>query len=61
MKIEVNTQHPITFIDGLTLLFIGLKLSGIIDWSWVWVLFPEWICIVITIVCTLLLKRNKKI
>jgi hypothetical protein len=30
------------FIIGLTLLFIGLKLSGMIDWSWWWVLAPLW-------------------
>lgn len=27
----------------LTVLFIGLKLTGYIDWSWFWVLSPLWI------------------
>ena len=27
----------------LALLFIGLKLTGFIDWSWWWVLSPIWI------------------
>lgn len=27
----------------LTVLFIGLKLTGYIDWSWWWVLSPLWI------------------
>ena len=27
----------------LTVLFVGLKLAGIIAWSWVWVLSPLWI------------------
>jgi len=27
----------------LTLLFIGLKLTGVISWSWWWVLSPLWI------------------
>ena len=27
----------------LTVLFIGLKLTGNIDWSWWWVLSPLWI------------------
>lgn len=27
----------------LTILFIGLKLTGYIDWSWAWVLAPLWI------------------
>jgi len=28
------------FLDNLTLLFIGLKLAEIIDWSWWFVLAP---------------------
>ena len=27
----------------LTLIFIVLKLVGVINWSWVWVLAPTWI------------------
>ena len=27
----------------LTILFVGLKLTGQIDWSWLWVLSPLWI------------------
>lgn len=30
------------FLAGLALLFIGLKLSGIIAWPWLWVLAPLW-------------------
>jgi hypothetical protein len=26
----------------LAVLFIGLKLGGVIDWSWWWVTFPLW-------------------
>lgn len=42
------------FIGLLTLLFIGLKLTGYIAWSWVWVLAPVWvpfifICVLITL------------
>jgi hypothetical protein len=29
----------------LTVLFIGLKLTNIITWSWIWVLSPLWIWI----------------
>jgi len=28
------------FLYALTILFIGLKLTNYIDWSWFWVLFP---------------------
>lgn len=44
---DSNKQHiPIDAIQllmiGLALLFIGLKLTGHIDWSWWWVLAPLW-------------------
>lgn len=31
------------FSGVLTLIFITLKLLGVIDWSWWWVLSPMWI------------------
>ena len=31
-----------TFLDLLAVLFIGLKLAGLIDWPWLWVLAPLW-------------------
>ena len=30
------------FLGLLTLLFVGLKLAGVIGWSWWWVLAPLW-------------------
>lgn len=37
------SQVPINFMDGLALLFIGLKLTDhLIDWTWVQVLSPLW-------------------
>lgn len=37
------SQVPINFMDGLALLFIGLKLTDHLqDWSWVEVLAPLW-------------------
>lgn len=29
-------------IDNFLLLFVGLKLAGLIDWSWWWVFSPLW-------------------
>jgi hypothetical protein len=43
MKVEVNGLLPVL----LGVLFIGLKLTGHIDWSWLWVLSPFWLPIVI--------------
>lgn len=38
-----SSQTPINFMDGLALLFIGLKLTGHLeDWNWVEVLAPLW-------------------
>ena len=31
----------------LTIVFIILKLTGVIDWAWVWVLSPIWISIAV--------------
>jgi len=31
-----------TIFTLLTVLFVGLKLASVIDWSWVWVLAPLW-------------------
>lgn len=33
----------IGFAGMLAILFIGLKLTGHIDWPWLWVLSPLWI------------------
>lgn len=33
----------IGFLGLLAILFIGLKLTGYVAWSWLWVLAPIWI------------------
>jgi hypothetical protein len=38
-----SSSSGIGFPGLLTVLFIGLKLTGYINWSWVWVLSPIWI------------------
>lgn len=37
----------IGFLGLLAILFIGLKLTGYITWSWWWVLAPLWIPVAI--------------
>lgn len=39
---ENQRSGGIGFFGALALLFIGLKLGGVITWSWVWVLSPLW-------------------
>lgn len=41
-NISVQSSSAIGFPGLLTILFIGLKLSHVIDWSWLWVLSPLW-------------------
>ena len=38
-----SSSSGIGFPGLLTVLFIGLKLTGNITWPWVWVLSPMWI------------------
>lgn len=41
---ETKTQSGgVGFVELLTILFIGLKLTNVIAWSWWWVLSPLWI------------------
>jgi len=42
-KTETSRSGGIGFCGMLTILFIGLKLTNYIDWSWWWVLSPLWI------------------
>lgn len=37
-----SSSGGIGFCGMLAILFIGLKLTGHIDWSWWWVLSPLW-------------------
>lgn len=43
MASNTSSSGGIGFAGLLTVLFIGLKLTGYIDWSWWWVLSPLWI------------------
>jgi hypothetical protein len=39
---EINVSQ-MGFLGWLGILFIGLKLTGFINWPWLWVLAPIWI------------------
>lgn len=45
----------IGFSGLLTIVFITLKLCKVINWSWVWVLSPIWISMIITLVIILII------
>lgn len=44
-----RSSGGIGFVGLLTILFIGLKLTGYITWSWWWVLSPLWIPFVLAV------------
>ena len=43
-----ETQYVMPTADLLLVTFVVLKLTGVIDWSWWWVLSPIWIMGAIT-------------
>lgn len=45
-----STSGGIGFLGLLTILFIALKLLGVIAWPWVWVLAPLWIPTVLVVI-----------
>ena len=45
-----NAGGGISFTGLLTIVFIVLKLTNIINWSWLWVLSPLWISIILVII-----------
>lgn len=49
MSDKSNASGGIGFGGLLALLFIGLKLTGYINWSWWWVLAPIWIPLAIVL------------
>ena len=58
---EVNNSSSsggIGFVGLLTIAFIVLKLTDVIDWSWWWILSPIWISggliILVLVIATLI-------
>ncbi len=42
------------FLGALGLIFITLKLTGVIDWAWIWVLSPLWIIAILMLLVVLI-------
>lgn len=55
--------RPANDISLLQIAFVVLRLCGVIDWSWWWVLAPMWMAVgvaAISIPIVLLVKRGRK-
>ena len=44
----------IGFSGLLTIVFIVLKLCGVINWSWIWVLAPMWVSVALCVAIILI-------
>jgi hypothetical protein len=42
------------FLGTLGLIFITLKLTGFIDWAWIWVLSPLWVVAILVLLVVLI-------
>lgn len=49
-----NKSSGMSAIGVLTLIFIVLKLIGVIKWSWLWVLCPIWITLLLYLIIILI-------
>lgn len=64
MATKSNSSGGIGFFGLLTILFVGLKLANVIDWSWRLVLLPLYgpvsllLCIALFAMCMALRSRK---
>lgn len=58
---STTVNGGIGFTGLLTIVFIVLKLLGLITWSWVWVLSPIWIdAILVVLLLAVLIILNRR-
>lgn len=56
-----NQSGGIGICTLLTVLFVGLKLTDNIDWSWIWILSPMWLPAAVLLVIILVVMSLSKI
>ncbi len=54
MDNSTSSSSGIGCAGVLLIVFVVLKLTGLITWSWLWVLSPFWIPILIVAICFLI-------
>lgn len=65
MSSNKSSSSGIGICGVLTIVFVVLKLVGVINWSWLWVLCPLWINILLTVIVLVIIaiidnKARKK-
>jgi len=53
---ESKSSGGVGFAGLLTVAFIVLKLMGVIDWGWAWVISPMWISLILGVIFALILN-----
>lgn len=56
----MNNNNGVTAAEILQIVLIVLKLCGVIHWSWLLVLLPTWIGLVLAVAVTIFLKWLNK-
>lgn len=51
-----SSSKGLGLCDVLAVVFIVLKLIGVIDWSWWWVLAPVWIPVIIVVIAYIVIS-----
>ena len=54
MNTSPAVRSGMSFLDVLTIVFVVLKLTNYIDWSWWWVLSPIWIPLALIVLVVVL-------
>lgn len=54
MRDKTTVRIGINFAEVLGIVFIALRLCGVIDWPWVWVLAPIWVPICLWLLAVLI-------
>jgi hypothetical protein len=55
MENNNNVSINLGFAGALTIAFIVLKLVGVINWSWIWILSPLWIGFILGLVILIII------
>ena len=53
-----NNKYKVTLEDVFLAIFVVLKLTKLIDWSWIWVLSPVWIGLIFAILVHLIVGED---
>ena len=51
----MKKEEGLGFMGTLTIVFIVLKLCKLINWSWLWVLSPLWIPMLLVIITAIII------